>query len=149
MSNGDTHVKVQSEGSIHLRKAIELSTTYHSGNFSKGDIAKVMAVTENAIYFGWHESMLRATKKDELTQVLFMDFTLDSAVPIIIGILNSLEYGEEPDTDGSTSKGWELTSGWRWMPCFWDSEHREKAPLHIDMNYVSFVIRPHWMKYGK
>ena len=56
MSNGDTSVDIRSEGEYHLRLAIELSLTYHTGPNSFGGRKKRgvdnWSAINDGIYFG-------------------------------------------------------------------------------------------------
>jgi hypothetical protein len=130
--NGATRVDVASEGAFHLKLAIELAMKYHLQYVNqKEPTIKQWALIDNVVYCGWHESMGG--------QPMIVPHTAEMMVPVILALLDSLEYPEEPDTDGSASRGWRLRSGMRQTP---------KA-AGIDDFYAQFTIEPEWMEYGK
>lgn len=77
--------------------------------------------------------------KDKIpTDLTAMPFKLDAegAADFALRWLDEAEYPREPDTDGSTEKGWRVHNGQ------WGHPHSD--------NWSSFVaVKPDWIVYGK
>jgi hypothetical protein len=75
----------------------------------------------------WHE------EKNALA--LAYPHTLPQAVEFTRGWLGNVDYGEEPDHDGSNGKGWRVfTEGWGRV---------------LSHNYTIVGVQPNWAMYGK
>ena len=134
MSNGDTSIVIASEGEYHLRLALELALTYHTGPNSFGGPKKRgvdnWAVINGGIYFGWGGSTPGMNTLPVRTDI-------DELVPMILRWLAEQDYPSEPDIDGSTHKGWRFVS------------HFDKMPDHPARFYLNFGVHPHWCEYHK
>lgn len=83
-----------------------------------------------------HWAMPTAVEKGVEAFPLPVPLELELIVPLVEGWLSKVDYGPEPDTDGSTGKS---------------SRVYCESWAHIDGHgYTSFVaIEPHWLVYGK
>jgi hypothetical protein len=98
---------------------------YHTGSRDGG--VTHWRTDGDVLYFGWHESMQGTPLPAKMNR--------DMLVPLINAWLKDAEYGEEPDIDGSTVKGWTISN-------------RIKYEVKGQF-YITFAVYPTWLEYGK
>jgi len=80
----------------------------------------------------WNESSVHQIKATALPFPL----TVDAAVNFLWDWLDSADFGQEPDQDGSNEKGFVVTTGDCWG--------------HVEGCYYSILgVYPDWQMYGK
>lgn len=126
-------VDVRSEGEYHLLRAVEIAMISHRGPPSAGGRMKPETVSHwkadaHGLWFGWHEKLGGVP--------LPVPLEAAGVVPIITGWLALAEYGDGPDTDGDSMKGWRLRAGY--------GAFEISNPF-----YATFCVSPEWMIYGK
>jgi hypothetical protein len=130
VSNGDTQVDVTSEGSKHLDLAIRIAMEYHVTS----DRAKEPTVSH------WLEEdgkLIFLSSGTDGGNAFVVPHTREMLIPLIGAWLAKQEYGEEPDIDGSVSKGWRLKSAPFLLP-----DHKARF-------YMQFFVQPAYLEYHK
>ena len=71
------------------------------------------------------------------------EMNTDEITSFVWGWLKRVDYGEEPDTDGSTGKGFSF-----WAKDFCDCLYDGGKPV-CDEYSVGVIVKPVWFVYGK
>jgi hypothetical protein len=130
VSNGDTKVDVISEGAKHLDLAIRIAMEYHvTSDRSKEPTVSHWMEEDGRLIFLWSGT--------DGGNAFVVPHTREMLVPLILSWLTKQDYGEEPDMDGSVSKGWRLKAA----PFL--------LPSHKARFYMQFMVTPEWMEYHK
>ena len=80
----------------------------------------------------WHEDTVRGVKASQLPFPL----TCDAAIDFLWSWLQTADFGEQPDHDGSNGHGFVVTTG-----DFWG---------HVEGSHYGFIgVYPDWQMYGK
>lgn len=82
--------------------------------------------------FLWHEAQVRGVKASPLPYPL----TAEAAIDFLWAWLQTAEYGQEPDHDGSNGQGFLVTTG-----DFWGRVE--------GCDYAFVGVYPRWQMYGK
>ncbi len=118
------HIDLIWEGKENLEKALHLAFIRKYGLTTR---AVGYSINDNVLIFYWVDS-------PKMTKFPFkMDYS-QAAAWAHEWLMQSADYGEQPDHDGDNGKGWRIfTKSWG----------------HVD-GYESFIaIEPTWAEYGK
>ena len=127
MKNGDTQVSVSSEGSYHLKLAIQLATDYYVSKMSIpivswGQIASGLCFSSKENLEGFHPFP-------------YSECTHDDLVLIIQRWLADQEYPPQPEND-RVSKGWRLNN------------NTYNLPPSASRDHIVFIVWPEWREYA-
>lgn len=87
---------------------------------------------QSAMILLWHEDQVRGVS----ASLLPFPLTCDAAIEFLWSWLQTADFGEQPDHDGSNGKGFIVTTG-----NFWG---------HVEGSHYAFIgVYPDWQMYGK
>lgn len=87
---------------------------------------------QKAMVLLWHEDSVRCVKASQLPFPL----TCDAAIDLLWSFLQTVDFEDQPNHDGSNGKGFIVTTG-----DFWG---------HVEGSHYAFLgVYPDWQMYGK